>query len=130
MAQTPGLIPNPGLILTMPTANISLRVGYTPSGSVSFSVRTHAAPTLPETNEVHLSAETADELAGWLDTDEVHEGQREYPLAAGTLTARKRMHSMTGEELVEISISLGEGVGNMIVLTYPQTRALVAYLQH
>lgn len=137
MVQTPGLIPNPGLILVMPTANIHLKVLKSSTGG--FTLTIHAPAALDDTLTVHTPAvvgahlEDASALAEWLDLDQgMRDGRREYPARTNTtVTAYKRIHTMTGEELVEIYVYHGDtGVGAMIVLDYPQTRALVAYLQN
>lgn len=113
------------LRLTMVTVAVHLDVTRLDGGF-------HFTITNPEQTSTHVPDATA--LADWLeDEDTNHEGTRDYPgtmYPVNRLTVRKRFHSMTLEELVEVSvISSGHGAGGMIILNYPQTRELAAFLQ-
>ncbi len=120
---------SPRLILTMAHVDVSLEVRVLPG-------RGYGIATLnPLPVATFLPTETADALATWLDdTDDPHTGVREYThptLPTRALNVRKRLHSLTGEELVEVMVvDRASSDGAVVILNYPQTRALVAFLQN
>lgn len=114
------------LHLTMTTVAVSLEVSRFSGGGFHFTIR----------NPLAIATYVADatEITAWLEDEDLrHEGTRMFPdpaTAHTVLHVRKRFHSMTLEELVEITVvNRGEQTGGMIILNYPQTRELAAFLQ-
>jgi hypothetical protein len=75
----------------------------------------------------HLEGTDAKELTTWLaDEDTAWSGAKSWTGPKTKLTVRKRTHSMTVEDLVDVTITETRvGRGMTLVMTYPQTAELL-----